>query len=342
MAPETRYFEQEIELSVSPAPQPTRFPARVAYWAIGDSSKPAILMPTCYGGTLAGTTPFLYSSDNDNAPIFDPNEYFIIVTALLGGSESSSPSNTPAPFHGVDFPKTTYEDNIRLQHALCLSLGVTELFVYIGFSMGGQQAYHMVTLFPDFAKNMVCIAGSARTSAHNWCFLEGPRYALITAEDFHGGRYQQPARKGTLAFARVYSTWALSQAWFREKCWEKIGFDTLQAYLDAEWSFETDANDLLCLLATWQHGDITRYHAEDQGDLAKTLARIKARCLIMPCRTDEYFPPEDNEIEVRSLRHGELRVIETIWGHIAGAGAGTAEDTAFIKREIAQFLGLKT
>lgn len=340
MAPETKYFEQEISLALSTGTQATRFPARLAYWAIGDSAKPAVLLPTCYGGTLADTLPFLYSTEGSNKPIFDPSKYFIIVTALLGGSESSSPSNAPAPFSGADFPKITYEDNVRLQRDLCHSLGVTELFAYIGFSMGGQQAYHMVTRFPDFVKNMVCIAGSAKTSWHNWSFLEGPRYALITAEDFHGGQYTQPARKGTLAFGRVYSTWALCQAWFREECWKQIGFDTLQAYLDKYWSFDSDANDLLCLLATWQHGDITRYHPEDNGNLAKTLARIEARCLIMPCRTDQYFPPEDNEIEVKSLKHGEFRVVETIWGHMAGGGSGTPEDTVFMKEEIAKFLGL--
>lgn len=38
----------------------------------------------------------------------------------------------------------------------------------------------------------------------------------------------------------------------------------------------------------------------------------------MPARTDQYFPPEDSEVEVKHLKKGELRVIETVWGHIAG------------------------
>lgn len=273
-------------------------------------------------------------------PILPVDNYFIIVTALLGGGESSSPSNAPEPFSGADFPKLTYEDQIRLQYGLCQHLGIKELFAYIGFSMGGQQAYHMVSLYPDFVKNMICIAGSAKTSAHNWSFLEGPRYALITAKDFNDGRYTTPAKKGTLAFHRVYSTWALSQAWFRERCWEQLGFKTLQDYLDAYWNGDGDANNLLALLWTWQQGDISTYHAEDDGDLSKALQRVKARCLIMPCRTDQYFPPEDNEFEVKYLKHGKLSAVETIWGHIAGGGNGTKEDTEFMKREIANFLAL--
>lgn len=334
--PDTQYFVQDITLSSQSVPAGSTFPAKLAYWTIGSRSKPAVLLPTCYGGTLASTSPFLYSGDQ---PLFSPNDYYIIVTALLGGGESSSPSTTAAPFAGPDFPRTTYEDNIRLQRALCEHLGVTRLFAYIGFSMGGQQAYHMAVLYPDFVEHMVCIAGSARTSAHNWCFLEGPRYALITGVDFHDGRYERPALRSTKAFSRVYSTWALSPEWFRQRCWEQVGSASLQEYLDKYWGGEDgDANDLLALLWTWQQGNVTVYHPEDGGNLAKTLGRIEAKCLIMPCRTDQYFPPEDNEEEVKHLRYGSFKCIETIWGHIAGGGNSTADDTKFMIEQIAAFL----
>ena len=215
-----------------------------------------------------------------------------------------------------------------------------KLYAYIGFSMGGQQAYHMVSIYPDFVENMVCLAGSARTSWHNWNFLEGPRYALISAVDFEGGHYKTQATQGLKAFSMVYSTWALSQGWYRQKSWEKVGFKSLQEYLDAYWSGGGDANDRLTLLWTWQKGDITLYHPEDNGDLAKALGRIKAKCLIFPSETDQYFPPEDNEEEVKHLKHGEFRCIPTVWGHVSGGGSGTKEDTDYIVKEIARFLGL--
>ena len=289
---------------------------------------------------MANTLPFLYDADKHADPILPPSKYFIIITGLLAGSESSSPSNQAAPFDGPNFPRTTYEDNVRLQYALCEKLGVKKLFMYCGFSMGGQQSYHMSALYPDFVEHMVCLAGSARTSWHNWCFLEGPRYALTSSVDFNDGKYTEPARVGTKAFSRVYSTWALSQGWFRQKSWEQLGFKSLQEYLDAYWSGLGDANDLLALLWTWQKGDITLYYPEDKGDLAKTLGRIQAKCLIFPSRTDQYFPPEDNEEEVKHLKQGEFRCIETVWGHVAGGGSGTKEDTEYIIQEIKRFLGV--
>jgi len=331
----TQYFSHTLTLTHSS----TTFPARLAYKTYGDSKSPAICLPSCYGGKLATTTPFLYSGTS--AP-FSPDKYFIIVVGLLGGGESSSPSNAPAPFSGPNFPHTTYADNINLQVALCKSLGVKKIFAYIGFSMGGQQAYHMASLHPDYVQRIVVLAGSARTSAHNWAFLEGPKAALVNSVDFERGHYTKPATRGTGAFGRVYCPWALSQAWFRERCWEKAGHATLEDYMRENWEKGLgawDANDLLALLWTWQDGDISVYHsAEDGGDWVSTLQRVQAKCLVMPSRTDTYFPPEDSEVEVKHLRNAKLAVIESIWGHMAGGGGGTEEDIKFINETIGKWV----
>jgi len=315
-------------------------------------------MPTCFGGTLGSafllyydvlltfsetTSSFLYQGIDGSEPVISLKEYHVIVCGLMGGSESSSPSNQASPHDGPNFPKTTYEDNIRLQKALTDSLGIKTIYAYIGFSMGGQQAYHAVTLFPDWVERAVMLATSAKTSAHNWSFLEGPKTALLSSKDFNDGHYTSPPLVGTRAFKRVYSTWALCQAWFREKQWETLGYKSLEDYLEENWGGKgNDANDLLQMTWTWQHGDITDYYPEDKGDLAKTLARIKARCIIMPARTDQYFPPEDSEFEIKHLKNAELAVIETIWGHVAGGGSGTKQYKIFIAEHVKKVLAEKT
>lgn len=196
----------------------------------------------------------------------------------------------------------------------------------------------MSALYPNFVENIVCLATSARTSRHNWCSLDGLKHTLIYSKDFNDGEYKEAPKKGLKAFDRVFSTWALSAGWFRQRCWEQLGFKTLVEYLEEYWPGSGDANDLLSMLWTWQQGDITAYYQEDEGNLEKTLGRIKARCLVMPSRTDQFFPPEDSEEEVKYLEKGELRCIESVWGHLAGGGMGTKEDTEFIVREIERFL----
>jgi homoserine O-acetyltransferase len=49
-----------------------------------------------------------------------------------------------------------------------------------------------------------------------------------------------------------------------------------------------DANDMIALLNTWQEGDISI--VRDGGDYEKALKSIKAKGLIMPSKTDLYFP----------------------------------------------------
>lgn len=49
-----------------------------------------------------------------------------------------------------------------------------------------------------------------------------------------------------------------------------------------------DANDLITLLHTWETGDVSVIR--DGGNLEKCLSSITARGLIMPCKTDLYFP----------------------------------------------------
>ncbi|KAF9761250.1 hypothetical protein IL306_003897 [Fusarium sp. DS 682] len=167
---EIKYYHKKIQLSSNSEPSGKEFPAKLAYRTFGFPSNPAVLLPSAFLGSLDTTTPFLYTGDD---AVLSTERFFIIVTGLLGGGESTSPSNQPAPFDGPKFPKTTYEDNINLQYALCTEeLGLSKLFACIGYSMGGQQAYYMASMYPDFVEHIVGLSTSARTSWSNWMSLE--------------------------------------------------------------------------------------------------------------------------------------------------------------------------
>lgn len=256
----------------------------------------------------------------------DPEKYFIIIVNLLGNGESSSPSNHP------NFPAITLQDNVVLQWRLLEALGVKQLALAYGWSMGAQQAYHHAALFPDRVRALLAVCGSARTSPHNWVFLEGVKAALLADSAV-------PPERGLKAFGRVYAGWAYSQDFFRERLYERLGHATPEALLRA-WEDDHlayDARDLLCVLDSWQRADIsdsTTYN----GDLVAALRAITARAIIMPSRTDLYFPPQDSRLEVEHLRHGELRILDSKFGHVAGGPNRIAEDTAFVETAIRELL----
>ena len=295
----------------------------------------AIIFPTRYSGRH-GDNEYLIGE----GMALDPRKYFIIVPNLLGNGISSSPSNTPPPFDRARFPNVTIHDNVMLQRRfLSERFGIDRLALALGWSMGAQQAYHWAALFPDKVERLAAIGGSARTSDHNFVFLEGVKAALTADAAWRGGWYDQQPAVGLRAMGWVWAGWGLSQTFYRRKLYRDMGYATVEDFLVGFWEglfLQRDANNLLALIWTWQHGDIS---ANDrfQGDFDKALAAIEARAIVMPGSTDLYFPPEDNEYEVARMKRAALRPIPSIWGHYAGGGRDK-EAVQFIDRALMELL----
>jgi len=307
----------------------------LAYKSLNPSASKAALVPTCYGGRIASTLTFT------NTPSAAFADHHVIVVAMLGNGESSSPSTTG---HSKDkFPDTLdYQDQINAQYMLATEkLGLKELDVVLGFSMGGQQAYYWAAMYPDFVKNSVCICGSARTSPHNHAFLEGPVTALMNSSDYADGQYVSKGTKptrGLRAFARAYLAWLYSAAWYRERVFEKTTkAKSIAEFMDLSDGFmlEWDPEDVLILARQWQAGDISKIKG---GSFEEALGSIKARVLVMPGETDQYFRVEDSEIEMKSLKRAEYAPIPSIWGHAAGGGM-SPDDTVWMDKKVKEWLG---
>lgn len=313
--------------------------AKLAFKTFGelnDRRDNAIVFPTFFGSQHNANEPMI-----GEGMALNPREYFIVVPNLFGNGLSSSPSNTPPPNDGPRFPTTTYYDNIVCQHRLLTEkFGVTRIALVCGFSMGAQQAYHWGAIYPDLVQRIAPWCGSARTSRHNFVFLEGIKAALTADSAWKSGWYRRPPARGIRAMARVYAGWGPSQAFYREGIYRQMGFSSIEDYLINGWEgrfLELDANDILSMIETWQSGDISdnlRYG----GDFELALRAISAKALVMPSQTDQYFPREDSEIEVGLMPSAQLRVIPSIWGHLAGGPGRNPVDTQFIDASLKELL----
>ncbi len=284
---------------------------------LNDARDNVIMFPTAYGGTHEDN---LYLIGPGKA--LDPERYFIVCPNLFGAGLSTSPSNAAAGQTGADFPYVSIADNVEAQQRLVFGeFGAKKIALAVGFSMGAQQAYQWAVSAPDRVERCAPICGSARTAEHNLVFLDGIEATLLGA--------------GKAAVGRVWAGWGLSQTFYREERWRLLGFASRDAFVAERYiaSFEAaDAHDLHAMLKTWRGaniGDTEPFH----GDVNAALAGIRARTLVMPSRTDLYFPPEDSAREVEHLANGELCVIESIYGHAAGGGGNDA-DTAFIDAQL--------
>ncbi|KAL2400979.1 hypothetical protein ABEF95_001820 [Exophiala dermatitidis] len=391
-----------------PPPAPTYDPSGIEYYTIPDfhfsngttlhdvkvayrefnrsaaSSAGTVLIPTCYAGFI--NTTLTFTTGNTSAL----SKYHVVVVAMLGNGESASSSNKsffPSP------GELRYEDVVRAQHLLVTQqFGISAqhpLEAVIGFSMGGQQAYHWAVMYPSLTKRVVAICSAARTSLHNYAFLEGPIAALTNSIDYVAWRAMKEKsargeavgahlkevvpKRGLRAFARAYAAWLTSPRWFRDRLFvsDVNGVNTVEDWMQVreQGYMLWDAEDLLVLARMWQMGDVAsveRQNGEgeegeqksgnanggqqenlglsqlggavpDDERFVKALQSISARVLLMPCRTDQYFPPEDSEFELKHLKNARLAVIESCWGHIAGGGANP-KDVEFMNEQIARFM----
>jgi homoserine O-acetyltransferase len=272
----------------------------------------------------------------------DPDQYFIVIPNMLGNGLSSSPSNTPAPYDRGRFPNVTAYDNVRIQHRLVTEkLGVERIKLVTGWSMGALQTFHWGALYPDMVERILPFCGSAKCSRHNFVFLEGVKAALTADAAWSDGWYERPPMKGLRAMARVYAGWGFSQAFYREQLdIKEMGYSSLEDFLVAFWEglfLGKDANNLLVMLWTWQHGDISDNEIF-QHDFDKALGAIKAKAIVMPGQTDLYFPPEDSEYEVSKMPDAELRPIVSIWGHFAGGPGTSPDDVRFLDAALKELL----
>src|SRR5262245_48802447 len=177
--------------------------ARVVYGTYGHLNAArdnAVLLPSHY---MANHHGYEWLIGPDRA--LDPAKLFLVATELFGNGSSSSPSNTPEPFHGPRFPVTTIRDNVEAVHRLLVEdLKITHVRAIIGFSMGAEQAFQWAVTYPGFADRIVATSGTAKCYPHGVVRLEGQIAAITADAAFKDGDYTAPPAKGLEAFSTVW------------------------------------------------------------------------------------------------------------------------------------------
>ncbi|MDD9889187.1 MAG: alpha/beta fold hydrolase [Gammaproteobacteria bacterium] len=311
--------------------------ARISYVTHGSlnaSRDNVLLVPSFYGGDHHG-----YDFLIGEGRALDSSKYFIVATDMFQNGLSSSPSNTPPPFSGPNFPAIAIRDNIEAGYRLLTEeFGVSSIVAVLGFSMGAQQAFQWAVSYPDFMEYSVGWCGSAVEHPHGVMRLEGFKSAIMADAAYNGGNYTEQPLVGLAAGGTHWSAWGTSQEWYRNREFEQLGLSSLE---EVNTFFQNlfsnlDANDYIWLANTWQNnnvGDTPGFN----GDYAAALRSIKAKVLYMPCETDMYFHIDALRHEAQFIPDVQFTVIPTSWGHFAGGGS-SPDDAAFINQTIVDFL----
>jgi len=212
-----------------------------------------------------------------------------------------------------------------------------------GWSMGAQQAYHWGVIEPERSQRLCCICGTARTTAHNRLFLLSLRSALTTDPAWNGERFVASPERGLHSFALIYASWAASQAFYRQGGHRRLGYATVDAYVERSWLpayRRHDPHDLLAMLDVWLACDVARAaglaSGDEQADLAGALGRIKARTTVVACGQDLYFPPEDCAAEAALIPGARFETLESPLGHRAGNPRDSLPEQAHLRQIVEQ------
>jgi homoserine O-acetyltransferase len=311
------------------------------YGTLNAAKDNAVLLPSHYMAQSDG-----YDGLIGEGKALDPKKQFLIMTELFGNGRSSSPSNTPPPFHGPHFPVTTIRDNVEaVRRLLEDGLGIHHLKAVVGFSMGAEQAFQWAVSHPKFADKIVATSGTARCWPHGIVRLDSQIRAITVDPAFKGGDYTAQPVRGIETTGAVWLAWLFSQEWWKRELWKTdpaAATMTLEQYTDKlikEFFAGADANNLILQMRTWQAHDVGTTPGFD-GSTEKALRSISVPVLYMPSETDLYFPLADARQESKWIRKVTLAPIPSLWGHPAGIGA-SPEDLAFIERKLRAFLGTR-
>ncbi len=312
---------------------------RVVYQTYGELNcdrTNVILYPTSYGAQHTDID-WLIQPDG----ILDPTRWFIIIPNMFGNGLSSSPSNGDVDGVAEQGIYFMHWDNVTAQEQLLREVfGIEQLALVYGWSMGAQQAYHWGALYPKRVQRIAALCGTARTTDHNRIFLDSLRSALTADPVWNGQSFDGIPERGFRTFARIYASWAASQAYYREGIYYQLGYESLDDYLWRAWEMnyrKRDPRNLIAMLDTWLRCDVGN-NPFYQGDYERAMQSIQAKTLVMPATTDLYFTPEDCAAEAKLIPNATYRPIPSIWGHRAGNPYQNPEDAAFIRQAIQELL----
>ncbi len=308
------------------------------YGQLNDTKSNVIIYPTWFTGFIENNEWLI-----GEGMALDPSKYFIIVVCAFGNSQSSSPSNTKDLFAGPNFPQVTLYDNVFYQHKFITEkFDIKKIKLLVGWSMGAQQTYQWASLYPEMVERIAPMCGSAKTAIHNWVFLQSVKTALKLDFNYLSGYYTEPPVNGLKAVANVYAGWGFSQQFYNQELYKNLGFNTVEDFISGFWEkffLQRDANNLLCMLDTWQNADISD-NPIYKNDLIKALNSIKAKTYVIPAEKDLYFTPDVSAWEVSNIPNAELFIVPGDWGHFAVDGLNPV-DTFYVDNLLKQLLDIQ-
>jgi len=242
---------------------------------------------------------------------FDTSRYFVICSNIVGScygstGPSSIDPDTGRPY-GIRFPVITIHDMVEAQGRLIDHLGVHQLAMVAGGSIGGQQALEWAVAYPELVQKAIVVAATAWLTAQAIAFSEVQRQAILADPRWQGGDYlpgQGP--EAGLAIARMlamitYQSEEGMELRFARETARQSDIVAPSGHTDFGKRFDVegylyyqgqslvkrfDANSYLYISRAMDLYDVS----EGYPSLEAALRRVRSKTLFIGIRSDFLFP----------------------------------------------------
>ncbi|MBN2616591.1 MAG: homoserine O-acetyltransferase [Bacteroidales bacterium] len=251
---------------------------------------------------------------------FNPEHHFIVCANVLGscyGTTGPLSEKEDGEAWYQDFPDVTVRDMVRAHIVLREHLGIENIEVVTGGSIGSFQALEWSIMEPDRIKNLIIVASGAKSTAWNIGLNEAQRMAIRGDKSFYerhpeGGKEgMKAARAVALLSYRNALAYNQTQPHYSEDRVDDLKAVSYQQYQGEKLAGRFNAYSYYSLTRSFDSHHVGR----GRGGLEKALAKIQARTLIIAIDTDILFPEPDQWLMKENIPDAKLQWIHSDFGH---------------------------
>lgn len=256
-----------------------------------------------------------------NNDLFNPEEHFIICANVLGSHYGSTNPLSENPVTGLpyylSFPEFTIRDLVSAHRLLAEHLGIKDIKVLIGGSLGGQQALEWAITDGSAIENLILVATNAVHSPWGIAFNESQRLAISTDRSFYaqkpdgGLKGLKTARSIALLSYRSYDAYTDTQL---ESVNDKTGSFRASSYQNYQ-------GEKLCkrfnAYSYWYLSKAMDSHNVGRGrkSVAEALSTVKPNTLVIGVENDVLFPITEQEFLAKHIPDAAFHSIKSAYGH---------------------------
>jgi homoserine O-acetyltransferase/O-succinyltransferase len=252
----------------------------------------------------------------------NPEKHFIVCANILGSCYGSSGPLTENPTTGKpyysSFPMVTIRDMVKAHILLRKHLGIKQIHLLVGGSMGGYQALEWCLMESSIIKDLLLIATSAAESAWGIAVHTAQRLA-IEADSTWMERNDEAGSKGLRAARGIgiltYRNYAIMKEKQSDPEMNKLDNYKASSYISYQGnklSRRFNAYSYWLLTKAMDSHQIARNRG---GDPKKVLASISQRTLIIGITSDILCPLAEQEFLARYIPNNKLVCIDSLYGH---------------------------